>query len=135
MSPDLNEVLRIDNIGEPIHALQRCIVALFGVSADTIADNDHKVAAMIAVSHRGFDPAVGGATDHHDRMGSPIREHGLELIPDEHGRPSLVDDHIVLARLKRFHDLPAEAAVKPARGELARVIDFLCLHEAMNPSR
>src|SRR4029450_6747660 len=113
-SPGGDQVLRVNHITEPFHAFERCVVAFFGVGADAIADDNHKVTAMIAVPHRGFDPAVGGATDHHDRIGSPIREHGLELIADEHGRAPLVDDDVVLAGLKRFHDLPAEAAVKPA---------------------
>ena len=66
---------------------------------------------------------------------SPIREHGFELVADEHGRAPLVDDDVVLAGLERLHDLPAEAAVKAARRKFARVIDFLCLHEAANPGR
>src|SRR5262245_32280646 len=135
VSPDVNQVLGVDNISEPLHPLQRSVVTLFGVRPDAIAYNDHEIAAMIAVPHRGFDPTVGGATDHHDCFRSSIREHRLELIADEHGRPSLVDDDVVFGGLKRLHDLPAKAAVKAAWCQLAGVIDFLGLHEAMNPSR
>src|SRR5439155_24214031 len=131
--PDLNQLFRIHDVAEALHALQRGVVAFLGVGSDTIAHDDHEVTTQKTVAHRGLDAAVGGTADHHDRCRPTVAENRLEFVADEHARPSLVDDDVVLRRLEWLHDLPAEAPVEAAWFELAWMVDLFVFHLPAHP--
>src|SRR4029077_4549082 len=103
MRPDLNQLFRIDNISESLHALEGGVVAFFGVGSDAVTHDHHEVTAMIAVADGGFDATVGGAADHDHCHGSPIRKHSFKFIADEHRRTTLVDNDIIFTWLEGLH--------------------------------
>src|SRR5258706_9408855 len=72
LSPDFDQLFRLDDVGEALNALQRGVVAVFGIGTDAIADDDHQVAAVVTIAHGHLDAAVGGAADHDHRRHAAI---------------------------------------------------------------
>src|ERR671913_1992263 len=110
-------------------------MTFFGISADAIAHDDHQVTAIVTVANSRLHGAGRCTADHHHCPRAAIVENRFELVADKHRRSSLINDNVVLTRFKWFHELPAEAAVEPARFQLAWIIDLLIFHASADPRR